>query len=313
MGSVSDRRSGAIRTRNKPSTITPPFQPVAEKAVAGGYASLDELNALVPVGQLGTGTPSGNQALMGDQTWQDVATPADVAAEATARAAADSAEMAARVAADAAHVAAVDPHTQYQRESEKNGAGGYAGLDGSSKLAGAQQVYGTGANTACEGNDARLSDSRAPNGAAGGVLAGTYPNPSFAVDMATQAELDAKFESGSWTPADASAAALVFTTAIGRFYRIGKMYFCFFSVTYPVTASGIQARIGGLPATTRNQGGEMMAVQFSYYGTAFALLGLVSNGNTYFRLYKDGSGGTQALNSDMSTIDVRGCVIFEAA
>lgn len=61
-----------------------------------------------------------------------------------------------------AHVAAGDPHTQYQRESEKNAASGYAGLDGSSKLAGAQQVYGTGANTACVGNDARLSDARTP-------------------------------------------------------------------------------------------------------------------------------------------------------
>ncbi len=55
---------------------------------------------------------------------------------------------------------------------------------------GALADTGTGNTNVILGNDSRLTNSRTPTGGAGGVLSGTFPNPGFAVDMATQGELD---------------------------------------------------------------------------------------------------------------------------
>lgn len=62
-------------------------------------------------------------------------------------------------------------------------------VDGGAGLA-SLRTLGTTSTQAAAGNDSRFTDSRAPTGSAGGVLAGTYPSPSFAADMATQGELD---------------------------------------------------------------------------------------------------------------------------
>ncbi len=69
--------------------------------------------------------------------------------------------------------------------ANKGASGGYASLDGTTKVPIAQIPTGTTGSTVPFGNDARFTDSRTPSGTAGGVLAGTYPNPTLAANGIT--------------------------------------------------------------------------------------------------------------------------------
>lgn len=74
--------------------------------------------------------------------------------------------------------------------------------------------------------------------------------PAVQIPSADANTLD-DYEEGTWTPIDSSGAGLVFTAG-GSYEKIGRQFRAGFNVTYPATADGSSALIGGLPFTVSN-------------------------------------------------------------
>ncbi|HHT9120341.1 MAG TPA: hypothetical protein ACFYD3_07350, partial [Candidatus Hypogeohydataceae bacterium YC41] len=126
---LSDARTPTAHKTTHASGGSDPVTPsdigaeaIANKNAANGYAGLDA-SSKIALAQLSA--HKSTHATGGS----DALSPTDIGAEATAN---------------------------------KNATSGYAGLDVSAKIAGSQIPYGNTAGTACQGNDARLSDARTP-------------------------------------------------------------------------------------------------------------------------------------------------------
>jgi hypothetical protein len=125
-------------------------------------------------------------------------------------------------------------------------------------------------------------------------------------------ELLADYETGTWTPTDASGAALTLTSVTGNYVKVGNLVTAYFSVTYPATASGNDASIGGLPFTSSSTSAVpnngMLTV--GYTNSSLSVLGVCSGSATLFGLYLN--TGATVTNTQMSAKLIRGVLTYIA-
>lgn len=86
------------------------------------------------------------------------------------------------------------------------------------------------------------------------------------------------YEEGTFTPVDSSGAGLTFAFAAGVYIKVGGFVQVSLQVTYPATASGANALIGGLPFTSN--GNAAIAVGYHANAPATQLLLLINGGAT---------------------------------
>jgi hypothetical protein len=113
------------------------------------------------------------------------------------------------------------------------------------------------------------------------------------------------YEEGTWTPVDSSGASLSFTAGSAIYIKIGRFVLVQFYFTFPITASGANNLIGGLPFTVASNNNYCYGV--GRLGTPSAIGTMQANaGGTDIQIYNS-SNGIYA-NSQLSNGNVLGSV-----
>ncbi len=119
------------------------------------------------------------------------------------------------------------------------------------------------------------------------------------------------YDEGTWTPTDASGAALSFTISAANcvYTRVGRLVIATYQIVYPVTASGSDNVIGGLPYTQKNTTNGVFSGSVGYtdLATAITMAGIQNTTTFQFRTLASGIAET---NVQLSAKTIRGTFIY---
>jgi hypothetical protein len=169
---------------------------------------------------------------------------------------------------------------------------------------------GSGADAliAADGGDLRIlvgSSTNTINLAQGHL---TFPATQNA---STDANTLDDYEEGTWSPTDASGASLSFTLIASQYVKIGQLVVATTSVTYPSTANGSNASIGGLPFTSQSTGSNLYGCFLKQSTEATATAMNVAAGGTSINITT--LAGTAVTNATMSTDTIVFTCIYRAS
>lgn len=122
-------------------------------------------------------------------------------------------------------------------------------------------------------------------------------------DARLSANVAVGYGEGLWGPNDISGAGLFLPVTNSKYTTVGDVVLLGFEVTYPATASGLAAKIGGLPFAVGNKAGNM--------ATGFGNVGVVVTGylraaTTTIELYAMGGGAITNAQMSGKTISMGG-------
>jgi hypothetical protein len=117
------------------------------------------------------------------------------------------------------------------------------------------------------------------------------------------------YETGTWTPTDASGAGLTLSITSASYTKIGRLVYVFAYVNYPSTSNSASAVIGGLPFTQLGSNSYSAGVARSP-NLSGTLLGQINNAGTSIVLQSGGS--SLPTNANLSNNYVVLTIVYEA-